>query len=65
MTTLSADAESGIKSPLIDLSAIPFAILRTLNSSALDVAMRYAVERTGQVCATSRSDNAAAGERID
>jgi hypothetical protein len=65
MTTLSADAEPGIESELIDLSTVPFAILRSLNGSALDVAMRYVVERTGQVRATSRSDSGAGGERID
>jgi hypothetical protein len=66
MTTFPADTDPGIESQLIDLTAVPFAVLRDLDGEVIHNAMRYVVERAGQVRITSRSGNSAGGgERID
>jgi hypothetical protein len=64
MMTTSSD-EPGIESELIDLTAVPFATLRSLDGRALQGSMRHVVERAGQVRVTYRSNSATGGERID
>jgi hypothetical protein len=56
--------ETGIESPLIDLSTISFARLRDLNSSAVLDAMRHTVERTGRL-RDKKSGGDGQGERVD
>ncbi|HEV2778308.1 MAG TPA: hypothetical protein VGX25_02810 [Actinophytocola sp.] len=65
MTTFSTDPDPGIESELIDLSTVPFALLRDLDGATLHGALRHVVERTGQVRITSRSSGSSGGERID
>jgi hypothetical protein len=61
------DAETGIESQLIDLTAIPFALLRRLDNFAVRHALHQVVAHTESVRALSRSGDGGGGggERID
>lgn len=61
----SADTDTGIKSELLDLSAVGLRELRTLDSDPFQAAVDHVVDRTGRVRILARSTNGAGGERVD
>jgi hypothetical protein len=61
----STGTEPGIESELIDLDGVPFAKMGELGSETLRQSMHRVVERTRHLRAPYRSNNAAAGERVD
>lgn len=65
MSTFPPDPNPAIESELIDLSSVPFAALRDLNTPALHAAIHHAVRRAGRVRITSMSNAQGGGERID
>jgi len=56
--------DTGIESPLIDLSTISFARLRVLNSTAVLNAISHTMERTGRL-RDKKSGGDGQGERVD
>jgi FXSXX-COOH protein len=52
MDSLSADRESGIESELIDLSAVPMAVLRESEDTALRQAVRQVMQQAAHSPAT-------------
>ncbi|HEY7595813.1 MAG TPA: hypothetical protein VH969_21880 [Actinophytocola sp.] len=61
----SSSAEPDIRSELIDLEAVPFTMLRGLETELLRKSLRHVVERTRHVHARYPSSGQGDGERID
>lgn len=59
------DTDTGIESQLLDLTEIPFARLRELDSLAVRQALHHVISHAEGVRAITRSTNASGGERID
>jgi len=55
--------QPGIESELLDLSAVPLSVLRTLDSASLRKSVRHAVDRTAYVPVTA--SGSAGAKRVE
>ena len=61
----SADTDNGIKSELLDLSAVGLRELRTLDDNPFQEALHHVADRTSRVRVIARSNGGGGGERVD
>jgi hypothetical protein len=62
MNTFPRDVEPGVESQLVDLGAVPLAVLRELDGTAIRRSLLHVVEQTGYPRANADQGGA---ERID
>jgi hypothetical protein len=66
MELFLSGTESGVESEVVDLGSIPLKVLRGLNDTVLDRALRHVVEQTGHVWVAAEEEQPPPdGARID